>query len=163
MKKLVLVLVTLFLLLPVSLMAKEGRTGDDNDRVRIEIKQEEVTAEPREQKVEIQGDRFEIRGMISAIGTDNFTIAGNIIFIDPGLVKEFEQKGTLKVSEQAKVEGKIIDNRKIAEEIKVFGNQQEVNIKIKQIPQQFKAKARGPLENLRDLLNQLLNLLKGRK
>ncbi len=173
--------------MPASLLAVEGRNGDENevrveerfeqrierddDRVRIEIRQrirqeneaeDEVEIRERiEQKVEIQGNRFEISGRISAIASDNFTIAGNTIFIDPSIVREFEQKGTLKVGEDAKVEGVIVDDKKFAEEIRVFRDDQEMEIKLKQ-GADVRVRARGPLDQIRDLLNQILNLLRGR-
>ncbi|MCR4305995.1 MAG: hypothetical protein NUV73_02850 [Candidatus Daviesbacteria bacterium] len=177
MKTILLVLITVFLVLPGSVLAVEGRIEElfeqrierDDARVRIEIKQrirqdnESVDAlEIREgvgQKVEIQGNRFEITGRISDISGDNFTIAGNTIFIDPSLVREFEQKGALRVDEGAKVEGIIVGNKKFAEEIKVFHDQEEVDIRVKQA-QETRIRTQGAIENLNDLLNRILSFLR---
>lgn len=161
----------LIILLPGVVLAVEGRNGDgdedririeerrDDDRVRIEVRQQiEGRDEDEvrlENKVEIQGNQFEITGRITAVESDSITISGQQIFIDPNLVGDFKQQGTLAVGKTAKAEGVIIDNRLFAREITTF-NGEEVRIEIKGTPEQLSARDRGIFQELLDLINRLL-------
>lgn len=79
-------------------------------------------------------NKFEISGVISAIAANTFTVTGQTITVDLSQVRKFEQKGILAVGKTVKVEGVIVNNTKIAKEIKVFdANGQEVIIEIKNV------------------------------
>lgn len=192
MKKLILILfITVAALVSPAVFAVEGRNGENNendnrirteieqrierddDRVRIRIRQEReiendvnITA-GIQQKVEIEGNRFEIIGEVTKVDSDNFTVASQIVFIDVNLVKEFEQKGTLKVGERVEVEGIIIDGRKFAREINVFTNNSQIQIEVKNATQAARArveiKSRGALDQITELLREILNFLTGQK
>ncbi len=87
---------------------------DDENRVRIEARQEEEEELP---DVEIQDNTFEITGEVTAFTEDTVTIDGQTIVIDPS-VADFEQEGTIEVGETIKVEGTIEDGTFMAVEIK---------------------------------------------
>lgn len=186
--RLIIILIILFLTTNITALAIEGRNGGngdrdeirieqrreerierDDDRVRIRIRQEirrreeenEVEVRERfEQRVEIRGNEFEIRGEITKIEKDNFVVASQTIFVDPNLVGEFEQKGTLKVGKKVEVKGVIIDGKNFARGIKVFEDNEEIEIEVKNVPEaKVEIKARGLVEQLNELLDRLLRLL----
>lgn len=189
MKKLVfIVLASIFIFASRQAFAVEGRGGgdDDNNESRIRIEQRierddnrvRIRIEKRreqkneleienEQEVEIKGNNFEITGEISKVDTGSFVVALQTIFVDPNLVQDFEQRGLLKVGERVKVEGIIIDGKKFAREIKVLANNEEVRIEIKNATQAARAKvevkARGPFDQINDLLRQILNFFTGQR
>jgi len=161
MKRVLFIIVLAILLLPVQILAVEGRNGDgnDDDRVRIEVRQrQDQEQEIRiENRVEIQGNEFEITGQVTAMGRDSITISGQQIFIDPDLVGNFQERGIVAVGSTAKVEGEIRDNKLFAREITVFGGdslRDEVKIEIKGDTEQLGS--RGALQELMDLINRFL-------
>jgi hypothetical protein len=75
-------------------------------------------------KVEINGNKFEIMGSIDSVGTGTFTVAGVTVYVDPTAVPKLEQKGILKVGEKVKTEGLVKDGKNYAMEIMVIGTGQ---------------------------------------
>ncbi len=152
------------LTLPIQVSAVEGRNGggNDDDRVRIEVRQrQDQEQEVRiENRVEIQGNEFEITGRITAMGKDSITISGQQIFIDPDLVGNFQERGIVEVGDTAKAEGEIRDNKLFAREITIFSGdnlRDEVRVEIKGDPEQLGD--RGALQELLDLINRFLTNL----
>ncbi len=114
--------VLLLIGLPIAVFAhgggdNEGRHGRGQDEQRIEIRAEED--EVAEEAVILSQATFEIRGEITAVGSDTFMVAGQTIIVDPSMVTEFEQEGVLVVGSMVKVEGIISGGVFLAEEIKV--------------------------------------------
>lgn len=118
-------------------------------------------------RVEIKGNRFEITGEITKIENDSFVVASQTIFIDPNLVRDFRQRGTLKLGERVRVEGIIVDAKKFAREIRIFRERQEVEIEVKNATEAGRArievKARGPFDQITNLLRQILNFFTGQR
>lgn len=148
----------------------EQRIERDDNRVRIKIEEKrenEIEIKDEQEEVEIKGNNFEIRGEIIKVEKDSFIVASQTIFIDPSLVRNFEQRSILKVGERVKVEGIIIDGKKFAREIKVFRNDQQVEIEVKNATETARAKvevkSRGPVDQIINLLRQLISLLTGQK
>lgn len=189
MKQIALLLIlTLFLTTPAAL-AKEGKGGKGKSgeaKVEVKIKNEQDPLQAV-QKVEIEENKFEIRGQISAVSGNNFVVAGQTIFIDPSQVREFEQKGIVNVGDNVKVEGVIKNGVKFAREIKVIGEGQgRFKFEIKGLPSllptvspsvspigspsatpqattsanvKVKIKANGPVDQVVTFLQQILNFL----
>lgn len=193
MAKIFLIILTLIFLTTSYVFAVEGRNGGDgrngdggddrredrvetrerqeirrdDDRVRIEIRREvedENEDEDDEERVEVKGNEFEIRGKITSVSENSFTVLDNTVFVDPALVSDFKQRGILNVGEDVRVKGVIVDNKKFAREIRVLGEDEEVRVEIKQTAQdeeqRVRIKARGPLDQVSDLLQQLLNFFR---
>lgn len=166
----------------------EGSKGDDKGskveiKVKNEAEEENEVEEENEQveQVEVGAAQFEIRGEITAVVGNNFTIAGQTIFLDPTQVNEFEQKGVLAVGKEVKVEGVVRNGVKFAREIKVLGEGQgNFKFEIKGTPLPFsiapslptssasstssanirvKVKAEGAVDQISTFLEQILTLL----
>ncbi|MBI2196658.1 hypothetical protein HYU45_03535 [Candidatus Daviesbacteria bacterium] len=92
----------------------------DGERVRIEVRAgEEEELLPN---FEIEGNTFEITGTVSTFTGGSVTIGGQTITINPDLVANFEQEGTIEVGEMIKVEGIVADDGALlAREIKADG------------------------------------------
>ena len=107
-----------------SALAKEGGKKEfESGKSRVEIKiKNEVKEE--EEKIEVEQDKFEIRGTITTVVGNNFTVAGQTIFLDPTQVSKFKQKGILEVNKKVKAEGIIKNDVKFATEIMVIGEGQ---------------------------------------
>ena len=120
-KTLILLLAALALFSPTAIFAhKDKHAGSSKFEVKIESEDDEED----EFNLGIGGQRFQIRGEISLISGNSFTILDQTIVVDPSAVSEFKQKGILKVGNTAKVEGKIINGTKYAKEIKIIGQGQ---------------------------------------
>lgn len=122
--RLLILLAIVFISLSIgpALAKEDGEKEHKSGKSKIEISiKNEVGIENRE-KVEIKNDKFEIRGIITAVVGNNFTVAGQTIFMDPTQVKEFKQKGILEIGKDVKVEGIIKNGVKLATEIKVLGD-----------------------------------------
>lgn len=121
-KFLILFIAALFVLSPAVVFAhKDNGHGSSKFEVKIEAEDDE---DDDDLNLEADGASFEIKGEISAISGNSFTILDQTIVIDPSQVSEFEQKGILAVGNMAKVEGKIINGTKYAKEIKIIGTGQ---------------------------------------
>lgn len=100
-----LVLVTLaFLALPAVAFA--------SDEPRFEVRDGEF-------RLEVEGDEFEVRGMVAAVGGDTFTVDGTTVTVDEGMVEEFEQEGILEEGADVRAEGIVVDGIFFAEDVKV--------------------------------------------
>ena len=120
-KTLILLLAALALFSPTAIFAhKDKHAGSSKFEVKIESEDDEED----EFNLGIGGQSFQIRGEISLISGNSFTILDQTIVVDPSAVSEFKQKGILKVGNTAKVEGKIINGTKYAKEIKIIGQGQ---------------------------------------
>lgn len=128
-KKLILPLIIMIMIsAPLEAFAHEGNSGK-KDRARLELKienkvedeNEEGIENEAENKLEVNDQRFEIRGEISSISGNTFVVLGQTITVDSTRVNEFEQKGILQVGKTVAVEGIIENNTKFAREIKVLG------------------------------------------
>lgn len=137
----------------------------DDDRVRIEIRQE-VRQNDEVNEVRVSGNTFEVRGNVTEIFENSFTVSGNQIFVeDTNLLNELTDQGLLKLDEKVKVEGIISDNRKFAREIVIFRDGTEIKIEVKNVPavdSEIEIRARGPLDRVTELLQQILSFIRGR-
>ncbi len=68
-----------------------------------------------------EDNEFEVRGMVTEVGDNFFTVFGfdDPIVLDPAAVEEFEIEGTLAVDADVEAEGIISDGTFFAEEVKV--------------------------------------------
>ena len=122
MRKILILALTAFVLFsPAVVFAhKDKHEGSSKFEVKIESEDDEED----EFNLGIGGQSFQIRGEISLISGNSFTILDQTIVVDPSAVSEFKQKGILKVGNTVKVEGKIVNGTKYAEEIMVIGTGQ---------------------------------------
>lgn len=96
------------------LVAKfESDDEDDED-------EDEIKAQSKAQS----DNKFEIKGMITAVSGNSFVINGQTVNINPQVTGEFEQKGLLETGVMAKVEGQVVDGQLFAEEVKIIGQGQ---------------------------------------
>src|SRR3989344_1068065 len=110
----------LFIATPVLITAHGG--DEEGTRVEIRNEAEEVedeAVEEADEAVTAGTASFEIRGEVTAMSGNTFTVAGISVTSDPTMVSEFEQEGTLAVGSMVKVEGIISSGTFLAEEIKV--------------------------------------------
>lgn len=160
---------------------RSGGHGDEN-RVRVENRVENEDEEENEvENAEIAGQQFEIRGEITAVSGNSFTVSGQTIMVDPSRVANFEQKGVLAVGQMVKVEGIIRGGTRFAREIKVMepGVGQEFRVEIKGTPSasiipttgsatpsasqqniRVEVKAQGPVGQITSFLEQVLTSLR---
>lgn len=92
-----------------------GRVREANEAAEVEDEAAEVAEAP----VVAGTATFEIRGQVTAMSGNTFTVAGLSVTSDPTMVTRFEQKGTLAVGSMVKVEGIVRSGTLFAEEIKV--------------------------------------------
>lgn len=103
-------------------------TREDGNRVRIEVRgagdvEEELP------EFEIEGNTFEVTGVVSAFTGGTVTVGGHTITINSAAVANFEQEGTIEVGEVIKVEGFVqADGTLLAREIKANGVEVEANV-----------------------------------
>lgn len=98
--------------------------SEDNSRIRVEIRGLDDEAE--EAGLEVNGDTFEITGMVTDFTGDTVTVDGTTIIINPSLVADFEQEGTIEVGETIKVEGMVApDGSFLVREIEANGVEDE--------------------------------------
>lgn len=145
----------LLLLLLALLLAPLPADAHENE-IRIRVRQNVDL----EEKVEIEGNEFEIIGKVTAISDNTFTVAGQIVVIDPARVVNFEQKVNLEVGNVVKVEGPIIEGTKFAREIDSFNEEVEVKVEERGNENRVEVKARGPVEDVRSLFEDLLARLR---
>lgn len=90
----------------------ETRTRIDGDRL-------EVRSESGDEEFRFKADdeEFEVRGTVTDISGNTFTVDGVSVTIDPTMVEDFEQEVDLIIGEDVKAEGVIIDGVNFAEEI----------------------------------------------
>lgn len=133
----------------------EARSGED--RVRIEARDAEE-AEDELAGLEINGNTFEITGAVTAFSGGSVTIDGRTITINPSLVTNFEQEGTIEVGETIKVEGMVAaDGALLAREIKADGIEvEEASVS----GQLTRVNLEGNLQLLTSLFNQIMALLR---
>lgn len=132
MKKLLPVLVILFLLFGTPVLAKSEKSHSQSNETQLEVKVQQGSSDDNEHqgpkkenlKLEIGDSEFEVMGEITSVSNTSFEIGGQTINIDPSKVSKFKQKGILEVGNMAKVEGVIADGEKFAEEIKLIGKGQ---------------------------------------
>lgn len=177
------VILLTILLIPSVVLAKESTSQISNFQINTQVGilarngEQEIKIEQKDQrgdrdeevenqlKVEIKGNEFEIIGRIDAISANMITVAGQSITIDPTRVREFEQKGVLKVGQLVKVEGIIQNNVKLAREIKVLGVAQPSGsptpspTSSPSTPPGADQATKDLLTQIRDLLNRILQLL----
>lgn len=116
-------ILALFLLIATpAIITAHGRHGEGGrNGERIEIRANEVEDEEAEVAVaSATAATFEIRGQVTAISGNTFTVAGLSVTKDPTMVTRFEQEGTLAVNSMVKVEGVVRSGVLLAEEIKVL-------------------------------------------
>lgn len=157
---------------------RSGRDEGDDSRVEIRIENEaedEVENEVEnevEDKFEARDNEFEVRGEITQISNNNFTVLGQTIVVDPSQVMEFRQKGILQVGQRVKVEGVIVNNTKFATEIRIDNEEEEgVRVEVRSVPTltpsvvptltpRVDIRVRGSLDSINGLLQQILDFLK---
>ncbi|OGD97477.1 hypothetical protein A3H87_04845 [Candidatus Curtissbacteria bacterium RIFCSPLOWO2_02_FULL_42_37] len=189
MKKATILIPALVLLLLASAVYAHGDNSGPGrgNEARFELRVDDD--DDQAQKFEIEGQRFEIAGIVSSFSGNTIVVLGQTIMIDPSMVFEFEQKGIINVGDFVKVEGIINDGRKFAREIKVLGEGQGrfkfevqgVNIQASPSPSasptpgvspfpsasptanvQVEVKANGPVDQVVAFLEQILDFLIGR-
>lgn len=101
--------------------------GKSEAKIEIKIENEEEEDEPEEEnnqkiKIEINKNRFEIRGIASNVTVDSFMISGQLIKIDPSVSGKVEIKGALANGTFVQTEGVVVNNMLFAREIKVKSN-----------------------------------------
>lgn len=178
--------------IPVALAHENNKTENNNNKqqkniVDIKVKNEIETEQEDENEqenenlnikehVEVNKNRFEVKGKITSVTDSTFIVAGQTITIDPAMVNQFKQKGVLQIGSFVKVEGKVVNGTKFAQEIRVESSTQTtITPSITTTPepttsltptlsptttQTIELKARGPIKELTTLLNQILSLLK---
>lgn len=113
--------------------------------------------------------RFRLDGEITALAESSFKVGGEEVFVNPGAVADFKQKGILKLGKRVKVEGVIIDGLKYAREIMLVGEGQgrfQIQFESNQgvglsFPAEVKLKAVGSLESVKTFLKQILEYFDG--
>src|SRR3990167_6794764 len=173
-KILILFFISIVFFSPAVVFAHKDK-GESKSNFQVKIESEDD--EDENANFELGGASFEIRGEISSISGNSFTILDQTIVVDPSQVSEFKQKGILKVGNMAKVEGKIINGTKYAKEIKVIGTGQgqfkfEIDASPSASPSPspeptatpsanvaVKIKASGPVDQVIEFLNQILSFL----
>lgn len=155
---------------------RSGRDGGDDNRIeiRVEDEREDEVENEVEDRVEIRGNEFEIRGVITQISNNSFTVLGQNIVVDPSQVTEFRQRGILEVGQRVKVKGVIINNTNFAQEIRLDEEgEEEVRVEVRNVPtlapsvtptvtpggSRVEIRARGPVESIRSLLQQIITML----
>src|SRR3989344_1587447 len=113
------------------------------------------------QKFEIEGQRFEIAGIVSSFSGNTIVVLGQTIMIDPSMVFEFEQKGIINVGDFVKVEGLNIQASPSPSASPTPG--------VSPFPSasptanvQVEVKANGPVDQVVAFLEQILDFLIGR-
>src|SRR3990167_6972473 len=125
MKKILILLFAAFALFSPAVVLAHKDKDDNSSKFQLKIESHDQDDDEDDNgNLEVGGSGFEIRGEISSISGNSFTILGQTIVVDPSQISEFKQKGILKVGSMAKVEGKIVNGTKYAKEIKVIGTGQ---------------------------------------
>lgn len=107
--------------------------GKSEAKIEIKIKNEAEEENEKEEneareennhkiKIEINKNRFEIRGIVSGVTSSSFMINGQLIKIDPSVSGRIEIKGALANGAFVQTEGLVVDNMLFAQEIKVKNN-----------------------------------------
>lgn len=73
-------------------------------------------------KVNIQNNKFEIKGKINSYSDNNLNVSGQGIKIDQSKVANFKKEGELGVGKTVEVKGVVIDNNLYAQEIILEGS-----------------------------------------
>lgn len=103
--------------------------GKSEAKIEIKIENEEDEDEDeageknnQKIKIEINKNRFEIRGIVSGVTVDSFMINGQLIKIDPSISGRVEIKGVLANGAFVQTEGVVVNNMLFAQEIKIKNN-----------------------------------------
>ncbi|MBI2031918.1 MAG: hypothetical protein HYT08_04870 [Candidatus Levybacteria bacterium] len=106
-----------------------NKSIENKQKIEIEIENDEgeneIEIENNQKiKVQINKNRFEIRGIVSDVGTSSFVINGQLINIDPAMVKNIHMRGLLVNGAFVQTEGVVLNGVLFAQNIKVKGNLQ---------------------------------------
>ena len=112
---------------------KDGNGNEKKSEIKIKIKIEneegteenEIRLENNQKiKIQINKNRFEIRGIASDVSSSSFVINGQLINIDPAIVKNIHIRGSLINGAFVQTEGVAQNGMLFAQNIKVKSNPQ---------------------------------------
>lgn len=170
----------------------ENEDGDEDKNENNKENQNSISINTKsnastKNSVKIENNKFEIEGVVDTLSASSFTVSGQSISIDTGLVNTYRQKGILKVGNEVKVKGTVKNSILYAEDVKIMNgalgnfkvdikNNNKVttvtpNPSISAGPApsgsaavsanaNVKIKANGPVDQVILFLNQILNFLK---
>lgn len=81
-------------------------------------------------KININRNNFNVRGAITDISGNTFTIGGQVVNIDPSISKNFHQRGNLQIGANVQVEGMIQNGNFFARNITVIGHERESDLNL---------------------------------
>ena len=180
MKKLIAAtIITIILLVTITLTAT---AAENKSQVKIEAK----TSNNKQENKNWKG--FELKGVVSNLTANSFSVNNTSVNINLAVTNKVHINGTLEENAFVKVEGKVVDGKYFAKEIKVEDrnggdkNEEEekninpispttsptisaspspdINESAKKADNKVDIKISGSLENVIDALENLLNLLK---
>jgi len=99
---------------------------NDKNEIKANSDNKETEIEAENKNIEKNKNRFLIRGKITSVSGNTFTVSGESITIDLSKVSKFKQKGILNVDKYVKIKGIILEDKKYAEQVIVKKNKTEV-------------------------------------
>lgn len=94
--------------------------NEENDENQNSVSINTKSNTSAKNSVKIENNKFEIEGAVDSLSANSFTVNGQSVSIDTGLVNTYRQKGILKVGNEVKVKGTVKNSILYAEDVKIM-------------------------------------------